>query len=182
MACAKHPAEAAKERCSHCAAALCKTCLDESIIIGGLTLCPACAPEALRENIAEAEITKKWTVNAAVIAGALMCLGLVAAYTAYKAGGGDDGGLPGATAALVLFFGLARLSSVWAEIQATRRARAIKGEAPQNLLHEALAKVVVAVLFGAFIAPWATLRLLAIARHAEKEIKNSQALLDDYAD
>lgn len=179
MACAKHPGAPARERCSRCAAALCQTCLNESVSLGSTTFCPDCAPEALRENLREAEITRKWAANAAALCSVLMAAGLIGAFVAYRAGG--ENGLPAATTVLVLFFGLARLSSVWAETEALRRACAVRGISPKNPRHEALAKIMAAVLFGIFVAPWTTLRLVAIMRHAEKEIRNSRDLLAEYA-
>lgn len=179
MICEKHPGETITEHCSGCGADLCDKCLTRCIGIGEMTLCPDCAPDALRNNIEEAENAKKMAFKAVFVSVALMIVGCMAAYVAYTAGGQDA--MFAATLSIVLFFGLARLYSVSMEVRATRQKLTAMGLPLDGLTKEALAKVIMAILFGAFIAPWTTLRLLAITQHADKEIKNSQALLDEYS-
>ena len=157
---------------------MCEKCLTRCVGIGDKTLCPDCAPEALRENILEAGKAKKLAYNTLIISCVLMFAGLLAAFVAYRAGGADAAF--NATVAIALFFGLARLHSVWVEVTATREKLIALNMPQDGLAREALMKAAIAVVFGAFVTPWVTLRLFAVMQHAGKEIDNSQSLLDEY--
>ena len=178
MSCTNHPDAPARKKCFRCTIALCETCLAECIEIGPNIFCPACAPVVLHENIERAEKAREQAGRAVFVTSALMGIGIASALVAYLTGG--DSGTAGATIAVVLFFSLSRLYSVWVEMQALRgtNATALSG---QRLVYTFLPKFIAAIFLGAFTAPWATLRLMNIKKHAEGVIHNSRELLCEYA-
>lgn len=174
----EHGGTPAKEHCSFCEEAICEADLAKSIVRNDEVICRTCAPQALRDNIAQAKKIKSRALTAIIIAALLMFIGLFSAYTGVGRPPGSS--TESALLTIVFFFGAAVMPSVWYSLLEKGLSRPLLLPGTPGMALRLAAHLSLAFVMGLFLAPMSLLQNLKALKHLDARIAGSESLLKNY--
>ncbi|MDL2209265.1 hypothetical protein LJC26_00455 [Desulfovibrio sp. OttesenSCG-928-O18] len=174
----EHGDAPAKEHCAFCEIEIREADLPLAIVRNDDVICPQCAPQALRDNIAQAKKIKSRALTAIIIAAALMFVGLFSAYTGVGRPAGDS--TEATLLTIIFFFGVAALPSVWYSVLERGLSRPLLLPGTPGMVLRLVAHMCLAFVLGIFLAPMSVLQNLKALKNLDAQIAGCETLLKNY--